>query len=237
MRTNQVSLLAASFLILAGASVYAGPTKRQIEASHFLPPVEARATPSVSLEGSNWEVEFPKEIFCHARFNFLANGQVNALIDDGDSRQGWDSYRGSWAQDGARVVVVVNGRSLYDGNVSGQNLEGKVSRVDGTGGTPFIARTGTVLANFKTETGVKAAQVRQRMAEDAAKTVSSMVANGQTAQQHEAAPQKSSAPKKVTCTACSGRGGKALGYKGLAFGANFKRCGVCDGTGLVWVGR
>lgn len=47
---------------------------------------------------------------------------------------------------------------------------------------------------------------------------------------------RSSEPRKVPCSACSGRGGHSPGYEGfLAFGANFKKCHFCDGTGRVWV--
>lgn len=45
----------------------------------------------------------------------------------------------------------------------------------------------------------------------------------------------SSGPTQIPCSACSGEGGHALGYEGaLAFGANFKKCTICNGTGKVW---
>lgn len=237
MRNRSTTLIFLSTIVVASLTANAGPRSRHVEATQFLPPVEARAIPGVILEGSRWDVEFPKEIFSHAKFDFLPNGRLQALIDNGDSRLGWDKYGGTWAQDGNRVVVIVNGSLVYDGVVVGETIEGTVSRVDGTGKTPFIGRTGAGLKKFNQETAAEAVQVRKRMAEDASKTLEKVVEYGNSAQRGEPVPRESSGPVKVACSACSGRGGKALGYKGLHFGANFKRCRICDGTGLVWAGR
>lgn len=239
MRISLSSIFTIISSIIVATTINAAPRARAVDASSFLPAAGDRSTPAVALGGSRWELEFPKEIFCHAIFDFLPNGQLQALIDDGDSRLGWNKVRGNWAQDGDRVVVVVNGVTLFDGVVAGEAMEGNASTLEGTRKTPFIARTGVGLANFKNKTAGEAVEVRKRMAEDAVKTMDKIVESGRSSQgsAERSEPREASGPVKVQCSACSGRGGHAPGYKGLQFGANFKRCRVCDGTGLVWVGR
>lgn len=175
-KTSSLGLLIAAALALASCVNTTAPTRRG--ASAFLPPVEARSIPTVSLVGTHWEVEYPDDAFQHAEFDFQTNGRAHIKQDDGDSRLGWNHYSGTWAQDGDRVIVFLRGRTIYDGRISSGVMQGVVRNTVNSRTAPFIARTGSALAQFDRQTDAEFSRVWRGIVEDSGRTMNRILAAG-----------------------------------------------------------